>query len=92
VGGRKYTDPDVISLIKATGSLVDPRSSVLSQARSLLAKLRVFDDIPSDAIKRLTMLASLQGITVDSMEIDRQQREKRDAILLTTLVKTDNTL
>jgi Zn-dependent peptidase ImmA (M78 family) len=84
VGGRKYTDPDVISLIKATGSLVDPRSSVLSQARNLLAKLSSFDEVPADAIKRLTILASIMGITVEPMDIDRQRKEKRDAILLTT--------
>jgi Zn-dependent peptidase ImmA (M78 family) len=84
VGGRKYTDPDVISLIKATGALVDPRSSVLSQARNLLAKLSAFDEVPGDAIKRLTILASIMGITVEPMDIDRQRTEKRDAILLTT--------
>jgi hypothetical protein len=87
VGGRTYTDPDVISLIKATGSLVDPRSSVLSQARKLLAKFEVFDNVPTSAIERLTMLASLQGITVEPMDVDRQQREKRDAILVPIAAK-----
>jgi Zn-dependent peptidase ImmA (M78 family) len=87
VGGRKYTDPDVISLIKATGSLVDPRSSVLSQARNLLDKLRIFDDIPSEPLKRLTLIASLQGLSIDTMDTDRQRTEKRDAILLTTRSK-----
>jgi Zn-dependent peptidase ImmA (M78 family) len=87
VGGSKYTDPDVISLIKATGSLVDPRSSVLSQARNLLDKLRAFDDVPSDALKRLTILASLQGLSIDIMDTDRQRTEQRDAILLTTRSK-----
>jgi hypothetical protein len=87
VGGRTYTDPDVISLIKATGSLVDPRSSVLNQARNLLAKFEVFDNVPTNAIERLTMLASLQGITVEPMNMDRQQREKRDAILVPTAAK-----
>src|SRR5437016_2301924 len=84
VGGRRYTDPDVISLIKATGFLVDPRSSVLSQARNLLAKLSSFDEVPADAIKRLTILASIMGITVEPMDIERQRKEKRDAILITT--------
>lgn len=84
VGGRKYSDPDVISLIKATGSLVDPRSSVLSQARALLDKLSDWDEVPVDAIERLTILASLAGIAVQPMDIERQRKEKRDAILLTT--------
>lgn len=84
VGGRKYTDPDVISLIKATGCLVDPRSSVLSQARNLLLKLDSFEQVPADAIKRLTIVASIVGITVVPMDIDRQRSEKRDAMLVTT--------
>lgn len=87
VGGRTYTDPDLISLIKATGSLVDPRSAVLNQARNLLAKFEVFDNVPTNAIERLTMLASMQGITVEPMDMDRQQREKRDAILVPTSTK-----
>jgi Zn-dependent peptidase ImmA (M78 family) len=84
VGRKKYSDPDVISLIKATGSFVDPRSSVLNQARNLVAKLDLFDDIPGEAIKRLSILASMMGITVEAMDIERQKKEKRDAILLTT--------
>ncbi len=87
VGGRTYTDPDVISLVKATGSLVDPRSSVLNQARNLLAKFEVFDNVPRNPIGRLTMLASLQGVTVTPMDVDRQQREKRDAILVPTATR-----
>lgn len=87
VGGRRYTDPDVISLIRATGSLVDPRSSVLNQARNLLAKLDLFDDVPVQPIERLTILASIMGITVEPMDIERQRMEKRDAILLTTQSK-----
>jgi Zn-dependent peptidase ImmA (M78 family) len=87
VGGKKYTDPDVISLIKATGYLIDPRSSVLNQARNLLTKFNSFGEVPHDAIKRLTILASIVGITVEPMEIDRQRNEKRDAILVTTKTK-----
>ena len=83
VGGKKYSDPDVISLIKATGSLVDPRSSVLSQARALLEKLSDWDEVPSDSIERLTILASLAGLAVQPMDMERQRKEKRDAILLT---------
>lgn len=87
VGGRKYTDPDVISLIKATGTLVDPRSSVLSQARNLLARLALFDEVPQVAIQRLIVLASLMGICVEPMDIERQRSERRDALLVTTSSK-----
>jgi Zn-dependent peptidase ImmA (M78 family) len=83
IGSKKYSDPDVISLIKATGSLVDPRSAVLNQARNLVAKLTRFNDVPADALMRLKILASMMGITVEPMNIEQQQKEKRDAILFT---------
>jgi Zn-dependent peptidase ImmA (M78 family) len=83
VGGRRYTDPDVLSLIKATGSLVDPRSSVLTQARKRLQTLHKFHDVPRDPIERLTILASLCGIgEVVPMNIEQRRGEKRDAVLV----------
>lgn len=83
VGGRRYSDPDVISLIKATGSLVDPRSSVLTQARKRLQTLNKFHDIPKDPIERLTILASICGIAeVVPMNIEQRRGEKRDAVLV----------
>jgi len=83
VGGRRYSDPDVLSLIKATGSLVDPRSSVLTQARKRLQTLHKFHDIPKDPIERLTILASLCGIgEVVPMNIEQRRSEKRDAVLV----------
>ena len=85
VGGRKYSDPDVLSLIKATGSLVDPRSSVLTQARMRLQTLDKFLDVPKDPIERLTILASICGIgEVVPMNLDQRRGEKRDAVLITT--------
>jgi len=84
VAGRKYSDPDVIALIKATGALVDPRSSVIHQARTLTAKLRHFDSIPESPIDRMVLLASLKGITVEPMDLEHQRNEKRDALLLPT--------
>jgi Zn-dependent peptidase ImmA (M78 family) len=84
VGGRKYSDPDVISLIKATGSLVDPRSSVLSQAKALLSRLSHWEEVPEDPFERLRILASLARITIEPMDIEQRRKEKRDAILLTT--------
>jgi hypothetical protein len=83
VGGRRYSDPDVLSLIKATGSLVDPRSSVLTQARKRLQTLHKFHDVPKDPIERLTILASLCGIgEVVAMNIEQRRGEKRDAVLV----------
>jgi Zn-dependent peptidase ImmA (M78 family) len=83
VGGRRYSDPDVLSLIKATGSLVDPRSSVLTQARKRLQTLRKFHGVPKDPIERLTILASLCGIgEVVPMNIEQRRGEKRDAVLV----------
>ena len=83
VGGRRYSDPDVLSLIKATGSLVDPRSSVLTQARKRLQTLNKFHDIPKDPIERLTILASICGIAaVVPMNIEQRRGEKRDAVLV----------
>lgn len=86
VGGRRYSDPDVISLIKATGSLVDPRSSVLTQARKRLQTLSRFQDIPNDPIERLTILASICGIAeVVPMNIEQRRGETRDAVLAPNL-------
>ena len=86
VGGRKYSDPDVLSLIKATGSLVDPRSSVLTQARMRLQTLNKFLDVPKDPIERLTILASICGIgEVVPMNLEQRRGEKRDAILITNI-------
>lgn len=83
VGGRRYSDPDVLSLIKATGSLVDPRSSVLTQARKRLQTLNKFHDVPRDPIERLTILASICGIAeVVPMNIEQRRGDKRDALLV----------
>jgi hypothetical protein len=83
VGGRRYSDPDVLSLIKATGCLVDPRSSVLTQARKHLHSLKRFDAIPTDPIERLTILASMCGIgEVIPMNLEQRRGEKRDAVLV----------
>lgn len=86
VGGRRYSDPDVLSLIKATGSLVDPRSSVLTQARQRLQRLNEFHAIPKDPIERLSVLASICGISgVVPMNIEQRSSEKRDAVLVSNI-------
>jgi hypothetical protein len=81
VGGRRYTDPDIISLIRATGQLVDPRSAVIHQARQLNAEYRSFGNL-SEPFERLKILASLRGLDIAEMDAQRSSREKRDAVLV----------
>ena len=64
-------------------AVVDPRSSVLTQARKRLQTLNKFHDIPKDPIERLTILASICGIAeVVPMNIEQRSGEKRDAVLV----------
>jgi len=44
----------------------------------------------SRSLKCLTILASIMGIAVVPMDIDRQREEKRDAILVTALSQRIN--
>ena len=86
VGGRRYSDPDVISLIKETGSHHRPRSSVLTQARRYVQTLKGFRDVPTDPIARLKILASICGIReISPMNIEQQRQETRDAALVQTI-------
>ena len=82
MGGRKYSDPDVISLIRATGELVDPRSAVVNQARKLNCEYRSYDGDQASPMKRLEIIASLCGLTISSMNIERRRAEPRDAVLI----------
>jgi Zn-dependent peptidase ImmA (M78 family) len=82
VGGRRYSDPDVISLIRATGELVDPRSAVVNQARRLNQEYRSYEGGASNPFKRLEIIASLRGFTVSPMNIEQRKSEPRDAILI----------
>ena len=85
VGGRSYSDPDVLSLIRETGELVDPRASVVTQARRLNEELEQWsrgDDESLDPMQRLEILASIRGLKIDRMDVETQRRESRDAILV----------
>jgi len=84
VGGHRYSDPDIISLIGSTGELVDPISSVLTQARRVNAEYRQYDRTFSDPLQRVKIIASMQGIKVVPMNIEGQRGETRDAILIPT--------
>jgi Zn-dependent peptidase ImmA (M78 family) len=85
VGGRRYSDPDIISLIRATGQLVDPRSAILTQARRLNAQYRDLGGDGKNRFERLKIIASLRGVSVEPMDLRRSARETRDAVLVPTL-------
>jgi Zn-dependent peptidase ImmA (M78 family) len=84
IGGHKYSDPDVISLIKATGELVDPRSAVLTQARRAAVNYKSFGGNFSDPLERVIIIASMLDIKVVSMSIEQRKTESRDAVLINT--------
>lgn len=81
IGGRRYSDPDIISLARKTGGLICPRFTIKTQARLLLEELKEFSGLPSDPFERLKILASLRGIKIKPMSIERGRQDKRDAVL-----------
>src|SRR5690348_15662426 len=83
VGGRKYSDPDVVSLVGAAGGLADPRSIVVTQARRLNAQYRALGGDRCDPWERVLILASMSGLEVKAMDVGHKQ-EDRDAVLVTT--------
>ena len=81
VGGRRYSDPEIISLIRRTGQLVDPRSAVIHQAKQLNNEYRSFET-QAQPFERLKIIASLRGLDVAEMDSRLSSREKRDAVLI----------
>ena len=84
IGGRRYSDPDIISLIRQSGGLIDPRWKVVNMARSLIEEARTFSGLPNDPLERLKIIASLKGIKIKPMVMGQVHREKRDAALYPT--------
>src|SRR6185437_8021498 len=84
IGGRRYSDPDIISLAKRTGELICPRFTIRTQARLLLAELNQHEGLPKDPLSRLSILASLNGIKIKPMNLEAQRSEPRDAALYPT--------
>ena len=82
VGGRSYSDPDVVALIRAGGGLADPRSLVLTQADRLNEQYRTFDSSGVVPFARLVQLASMKGLEVIPMDTERRRNEDRDAVIL----------
>jgi len=79
VGGHRYSDPDVLSLIFSGDGLIDPRTAVIERAQDLNKQLRSFGHI-EDPRKRIEILASLAGVRVVSMA-STNARPAREALL-----------
>ena len=84
VGGHKYSDPDVISLINATGEFIDPRSAVLNQARKASADYKALGGNFDDPLGRVMIIASILGMKTVPMNVEQRSSERRDAILINT--------
>jgi len=84
IGGRRYSDPDIISLSKQSGGLIDPRWKVVNMARALVEKAKDFSGLPNDPVERLKIIASLSRIKIMPMAIDQAREERRDAVLYPT--------
>lgn len=84
IGGRRYSDPDIISLCKQSGGLIDPRWKMVNMARALLEKAHGFSDLPHDRLARLKIIASLNGIKIAPMAVGQVRRQKRDAVIYPT--------
>jgi len=84
IAGRRYSDPDIISLCRQSGELIDPRWKIVSTARSLVERARDFPGWPNDALTRLKIIASLNGIKIAPMPADLARSESRDAVLYPT--------
>ena len=83
VGRRRYSDPDVVSLIRSSDEWIDPRSFVLEQARELNAE---YDNANfSDPLHRLAVLASIRGFRVEAMNAAYAATDPRDAVVMPTL-------
>jgi len=82
VGGRAYSDPDILSLIDESGGLLDPYSVVRQGVNSLLEQLENFEVTFNDAFQRVCVLASLAGLQVEPMNVAQAAQERRDAVLV----------
>lgn len=84
IRGRKYSDPDLISLIDAVEGGPDPYGFVDSRAETLLTKLADFDARFENAFERIRVLASIAGCEVRPMEPGGPTKQDRDAVLVST--------
>jgi Zn-dependent peptidase ImmA (M78 family) len=82
IQSERRRDPDVSALVEAGGGLSDARSLVLTQARKLNASYRRFESSGNTPMERLKFIASLQGLTLAPMNIERSRHERRDAVVI----------
>ncbi|MGH9967923.1 MAG: ImmA/IrrE family metallo-endopeptidase [Pyrinomonadaceae bacterium] len=80
VGGHRYSDPDVLSLIHSGREPLDPRVEVIRKARELNARLRLFGNV-EDPRERLEILASFADIIVSPMTDSPSAAQNREALL-----------
>lgn len=80
IGGRKYSDPDVLSLIRSRPGGVDPRAEVVRRARELHYRLRNLGEFDNPR-ERLEALASLAGIKTAPMSVTAIGSAKREALI-----------
>jgi Zn-dependent peptidase ImmA (M78 family) len=80
VGGHRYSDPDVLSLIFSGDSLLDPRTAVIDRAKQLNDQLRSLGQV-EDPRKRIEILASLAGVRVVPMTSPNAHTAAREALL-----------
>lgn len=80
IGGHRYSDPDVLSLIESDGGLLDPRLEVIRRAQSLNQQLRSWDSIDNPR-KRIEILASLAGVNVLPMVNSPSTSHGREAFV-----------
>ncbi len=80
VGGHRYSDPDVLSLVHSGSEPLDPRIEIIRRARELNERLRQFEAIENPRM-RLEILASFAGITVTPMVQSPAASQNRAALL-----------
>ena len=80
LGGHRYSDPDVLSLIYSGSVPLDPRVEVIRRARQLNEQLRSFGGVENPR-ERLSILASMAGITVSPMNKAPSATQNREALL-----------
>src|SRR5260370_16594394 len=82
VGNRKYSDPDVASIIDRSGGLIDPYEVVRLCVNSLLEQLNDFEVIFDGAFERICILASIAGFEVKAFHGDRRGLRGHEAIIV----------
>lgn len=83
-GGRRYSDPDVIALLREHREATDPYEVVTAKARTLLTDFGAFEAGNLNPFDRMRALASFAGFAVRPMTGTESARAERDAVLMPT--------